>query len=181
MSKSAKDYIATNDFEGAFERYQNATSNRWKNHWFNTCIEIFKSCADWAKKYFLDPVTKILYKRREDIIYRCDPSDDRGNEKCYIIEIYKDDDFLYSKVGTTVMRTSKRMSNIMKEYSHKYGANKIIVNKVYDCGDMCAEGLESYIRAHYIKKNPKTFVSKDRFTIPFDLEEIELLAQNYLN
>jgi hypothetical protein len=46
MSKKSKAMcIATNDFEEAKERFENARSN-WKNHWFDCCQQIFNSCKD---------------------------------------------------------------------------------------------------------------------------------------
>ena len=57
MSKPTRiDYIRENDFEGARERFESA-NKRWKQHWFNVCVEIAEKAKDWLKKYILDPVT----------------------------------------------------------------------------------------------------------------------------
>ena len=42
MAKSSTAYINENDFEGAKVRFEQSTA-RWKQHWFDTCMEIFES------------------------------------------------------------------------------------------------------------------------------------------
>lgn len=59
--KSYDEYIRDNDFEGAKARFENARS-RWKNHWWDCLTEIYNTYKNWAKKYILDPVLKVVKK-----------------------------------------------------------------------------------------------------------------------
>jgi hypothetical protein len=72
----------------------------------------------------------------------------------------------------------------MKEHLRYYydnGVRGIQVTRLWDCGDMEAEGLESEFRAHYIKSYPGTFKKNDRFiNVEFDLEEADHIAASYL-
>ena len=61
MAKSMSDYVRTGDFEGCLERYYNAYKN-WKEHWFEGLEIIYNNCAEWAKKYVLDPIAKTVTK-----------------------------------------------------------------------------------------------------------------------
>lgn len=179
--KTYTDYVTTNDFEGAFDRFTQATK-RYKQYWFDCCVEIFSACADWAKHYVIDPVSKTIQKLTAKVEWECDVISGKGKELCYIISVYDaNNEFLFDKVGTTKMKVQTRMKGILKEYNKKMGASKIIVHRVFDCGEMSAEGLESYIRAYYIKKDSKSFLSKDRFTKPFEVDTIDRLANEFLN
>jgi hypothetical protein len=61
------------------------------------------------------------------------------------------------------------------------GCVRAIVHRVYDCGELPAEGLESYFRAKYIKKYPNSFKKNDRFINEFfDLMQADKIAEKYL-
>ena len=62
----------------------------------------------------------------------------------------------------------------------KIGCVKAVVDRVYDCGDIPAEGLESYFRAMYIRKYPESFKKIDRFMNEwFDLKEADEIVLKY--
>ena len=54
-TRSAKDYIKENDFEGAKERFEKS-ERRWRKHWYNTCLEIARKVRFWLRKYVFDPL-----------------------------------------------------------------------------------------------------------------------------
>lgn len=64
--KSQIDYIVTNDFEGAKQRFDNA-NKRWKKHWYETCLIIAKKVKDLFKKYIFDPINLTITKINEKL------------------------------------------------------------------------------------------------------------------
>ena len=82
-------------------------------------------------------------------------------------------------------KLSKENSQLKEELKSatytKMGCVRAVVNRVYDCGSLPAEGLESYFRAAYIKKYPESFKKNDRFISTFfDLAEADKIAATYL-
>jgi hypothetical protein len=53
--------------------------------------------------------------------------------------------------------------------------------RLWDVGDMPQEGLESALRAYFIKKFPKNYVTNDRFNLLIDLEEVDKIKALYLD
>lgn len=189
---SANYYIVNNDFEGAIERYE-TTSKNWLSHWWNVCETIYNNCADWAKKYILDPATMTIKKiagtvkrkfRRSKndskIIWNCPEFSEDWKEKFYLIELFDGNGKLvWSKIGTTTRAVIQRMREHLRYYA-KYGIETIRVNRVYNA-EFAAEGMESAFRAAYIKKFPGKFKKNDRFCeSEFDLTEADALAAEYL-
>lgn len=193
-SKSMEWYIMTNDFEGAKERLEN-TSPNWKKKWYSVCETIYNNCKDLAKKYILNPleytvtlIEKIVGKRKskfDDSILVADGVDllDNATQKCYLFTFFNDDDeMVCSKVGTTIRSVKQRLKEELKSKTYtQMGCVRAVVNRVYDCGDLPAEGLESYFRANYIKQFPDSFKKNDRFIDTFfDLKEADKIAEKYL-
>lgn len=194
--KSATDYISSNDFEGAKERLDTSTG-RWKGYWYKTCETIFNSCKEWAKQYILDPIGKTIHKiingktffpklRKEDISFSDECVIQNNNpdvQKCYLIEFFdEEDNSLCSKVGTTKRTVQQRLREELRSDTYKkMGAIRCVVHRVYDCGEIPAEGLESEFRAKYIRKYPHSFYKNDRFIKQtFDLAEADKIYKNYM-
>jgi hypothetical protein len=76
----------------------------------------------------------------------------------------------------------KRMREELSSPTYtRMGAVRAVVDRVYDCGNIPAEGLESYFRAEYIKQFPNSFKKNDRFiNEDFDLAQADEIAKNYL-
>jgi hypothetical protein len=193
MAKTMKDYINTNDFEGAVERLEH-TNKTWKNKWWETCLTIYNNCKEWAKQYTVDVIAKTFHKiknavsfklRKEDISLSKDcPSFNNGDrvQKCYLIEFFdKEGKTVCSKVGTTIRTIQTRIrEELNSETYKKMGAVSCLIHRVYDCGSYPAEGLESFFRAKYIKKFPDSFCKNDRFIKQvFDLEEADRIYAEY--
>ena len=102
-------------------------------------------------------------------------------QQLYLIRLLdKDGDLIYSKVGTTTRSTRSRMREHLRYY-YDNGVRGIQVTRLWNCGEMAAEGLESQFRAHYITAYPGTFKKNDRFiNVEFDLEEADRIAASYL-
>lgn len=192
MAKTMQDYINTNDFEGAVERFEK-TNKTWKNRWWETCLTIYHSCKEWAQKYTVDVVTRtfrkiknvVLKLKKENIVISDDcPIFDNAYsvQKCYLIEFFdENDNSVCSKVGTTIRTIQERIREELNSKTYKnMGAVRCLIHRVYDCGQYPAEGLESFFRAKYIKKFPDSFCAKDRFIkTVFDLEEADRICAEY--
>lgn len=187
--KSAEEYIEEGDFEGALERFKNANS-RWRNHWFDVCVTIFTKIKDFSKKYVIDTVRQTIEKIEkpkrvnwdERIKIECDLLDN-ASQKCYLFEFYNsENELVCSKVGTTTRKVIQRLKEEMRSKTYKkLDCVKAVVKRVYDCGDMPAEGAESYFRAYYIKQFPNSFKKNDRFMNEyFDFDFADKLMENYL-
>lgn len=196
MEHSRQYYIDNSDFEGAKARFEN-TSARWKSYWFSACEEIFNTCKEWAKKYVLDPAAKAIRKittikeiipkvRKTDISFSegcvIQNNEDR-TQKCYLIEFFdKDNNSICSKVGTTIRTVQQRIREELGSKTYKnMGAATCVIHRVYDCGNIPAEGLESFFRAKYIRKYPNSFYKNDRFICEkFDLAEADKIYTEYM-
>lgn len=196
MTHSRQYYIDNNDFEGAKERLDN-TNDRWRSHWYETCVEIFNACTEWSKKYVLDPIAKAVRKlttikvfapkvRNEDITFSegcvIQSNEDRA-EKCYLIEFFDENkNSICSKVGTTIRTIQQRVREELSSKTYKkMGAVSCVIHRVYDCKGIPAEGLESYFRANYIRKYPNSFCKNDRFICAkFDLAEADKIYSEYV-
>lgn len=193
---SKESYVENNDFEGAVERL-NSTSPRWKKDWFAVCEIIYENCAEWAKFYVLIPLEKTVRKllnvkdampkvRKTNVDFNVDCSTtglEERAQKCYLIEFFNEnDESVASKVGTTVRKVITRIREELNSDTYKnMGAVRCIIHRVYDCGTIPAEGLESFFRAMYIRKYPDSFCKNDRFIRQtFDLAEADRIAQQYL-
>lgn len=109
---------------------------------------------------------------------------ERLGEICYLFEFYNADNVLIcSKVGTTTRTIRQRLIEELRSKTYKdMGITNAVVNRVYECGNLPAEGLESLIRSEYIKKYPKSFKKNDRFIgEKFDFELCDKIAEDYLN
>lgn len=192
-NSSMATYIVLDDFEGAVERFLQ-TSARWKKAWFEVCEQIYNNNKEWAKKYILNPIdrsikklTKIIAKRKtkySETIQIAEGVDllDQAKEKCYLFTFFDENDNLVcSKIGTTTRTVIQRLKEELRSNTYKkIGCVKAVVNRVYDCGDIPAEGLESYFRAMYIRKHPESFKKNDRFMNEwFDLKEADEIVLKY--
>ena len=98
------------------------------------------------------------------------------------VELYNGLDNTAAKIGTTTRAVLKRLKEELQSKTYKeMGCVRAVINRVYDCGNLPAEGLESYFRATYIKRYPDSFKKNDRFISTFfDLTEADKIAEKYL-
>ena len=196
-NRKMEDYVNENDFLGAVERLNN-TNPTWRNRWYKVCETIYTNCREWAKEYILDPVAKAVHKlgsikqyapkvrKGDDIQVSADckiESNEDGTQKCYLIEFFNEDDIsVCSKVGTTVRKIQERIREELHSKTYQsMGAVRCVVHRVYNCGSIPAEGLESYFRAKYIRRYPNSFQKNDRFmNTTFDLVEADKICAKYL-
>lgn len=186
-------YDDRNDFEGAKERLE-TTSPAWKSRWFEVCERIFKRIPELATKYILCPAEKAIKEiakvstrktKNNTALFRTDDCPDlldEAKEKCYLFEFLNEKgESLCSKVGTTTRKVRQRLNEELRSDTYRnMGAVSVVIHRVYDCGDIPAEGLESFFRAEYIRKFPNSFKKNDRFiNEKFDLVEADKIAEKY--
>lgn len=189
MALTMQDYVINNDLEGAISRL-NTTTLRWYEKWFEVCKEIYNASKKWAKLYILDPIAKTIKKLVAlpktkkpgiDVAEGCS-LETAGTEKCYLIEFFdENDNSICSKVGTTTRTVLERIREELNSKTYKsMGAVRCVIHRIYDCGNIPAEGLESYFRAKYIRKYPESFKKNDRFiNEKFDLKEADCIFSEY--
>lgn len=190
-SIAQKKYIESNNLEGAYSRYVTAYRN-WKDHWWAVVEEIWNNCKEWAEQFVLDMKERTLTKVIKRAISKVIPSVavtvnpeqqdfPKGAELVYLIRLFdRDGELVWSKVGTTTRSIKARMSEHLRYY-RKYGVAELEVTRVWNCGDIPAEGLESHFRAIYMKKYPQAFRKNDRFAgVEFDLAEADKIVAEYL-
>lgn len=123
---------------------------------------------------------RLLHPEVPGIKFTC-PDDLADGEKFYLIRAFdKCGKRIFSKVGTTARTVIQRMKEHLKYYE-KLGVVEIIVDQIWNCGNIPAEGLESWFRAIYIRKWPDKFNKNDRFfDVDFDLDEAQMWYEKYL-
>ena len=173
------DYVSSNDFEGAKERFDNA-NKRWKPHWFEACEEIFNACKDWAKKYILDKVNKVILVIGEFITKR--RPKEEGTSNTYLIKMFDEvGNWVFTKIGKANV-IAKRMQGLLKHEYKRGGTVKIsnieIVKSYQLPNDDLAQVLENLMR-HYFRKTRK-FIPNDRFeAFEPTAEDLQVFENNY--
>lgn len=195
MSRSLREeMVMSNDFMGIYEKWENA-NNRWKKYWFEAFCEVREYCKQEVDKVFkiVTDTLEILYKKvRKKYSYDIELGEEiaeddflgKGVERVYLFEFFdKNHQLVCSKVGTTTRAVRQRLREELRSPTYKkMGCESVIVHRIYNCGSIPAEGLESIIRAEYIKKYPQSFKKNDRFiNEKFDFAECDRIVNNYLN
>ena len=171
-NKNWKWYVGHNDFEGAKQRFENAYKN-WKQHWFDTCVEIFNNSKEWAKKYILDPITLTI----EPIIQKTTKKQTKrhaGESHTYIIKMFNDcGKYVFLKNGKAD-DVSRRMRELSKQEYKRDGEQiaRVEVLKTYDfpSADL-AESFEKIVHNYLTKFFSR--IPNDRY------EPAELTTEQY--
>jgi hypothetical protein len=81
MAHSRQYYIDNNDFEGAKERLDN-TNDRWRSHWYETCVEIFNACSRDSQLVVVDCNPALLEEDllRKDSVWFAQKGTDNSTE-----------------------------------------------------------------------------------------------------
>lgn len=173
--------IKKQDIDFCYRKYLEKTN--WAGYWWDAVCEIFHSAQEFAKTYILDEVKGILTKIKYTIFENGVNCLDGCKNKCYLVKILDiHGNRLASKIGTTTeTTTSNRWKSWLKsETAKRMEAFSIKVERVYDCFDRPAEGLESLFRAKFIQLFPDAYVKNDRFfQVDFPLEEADKLYKEY--
>ena len=116
------------------------------------------------------------------IDFECPNDLGEDGEKFYLIRAFNEkNERIFSKVGTTIRSVLQRMKEHLSAYT-KLGIVRIVIDKVWDCGNLPAEGFESWFRAYYIRRWPEKFNKNDRFfDVDFDLDEAQEIFTKYVN
>lgn len=197
--KSYAKCVNENDFLSALENLETA-NGRWASHWYNCCMEIMENDPRWkaqfepdAEFYEFHPITahgktaqtnfhsiwfyngkEILTNGRVNLL-------DEADQKCYLFRFFDTEgNLVCSKVGTTTKPILIRIKSELREYE-KLNVVSCVIDRIYDCGHLPAEGMESKFRCEYIRRHPEAFRKNDRFfSVAFDLEEADRICSAYL-
>lgn len=177
-------------FETAKANMLNCKAYKEKQSWFAKALALWQkhptiqkvykfveSAKTYAQK-FIKIGLKRAYNLRADSIEWRDgvlPFAD-GVKQFYLVRLVdKNGDLVWAKIGTTIRATEKRMTEHLRNFK-KHGVVKVIVDRVWDCGDMFPEYFESAFRAYFMKaQGCKSYVPNDRFVHEFDLAEADRL------
>lgn len=200
--------IADNDLLYSYTKFR-TTNARWKNHWWDAVETIFHACADWAKEYILDPINRTLTKIDEKVIKpvrrRCREIeknkfilstdvpvesevdlalDVKGDEKGYLFWFKANNvkNGHFTKIGTSASSTCfQRLKDEVRYYNQRgLDVTKVVIKRIYNCGETPAEGFESFCRAKFIKAYPGTYHKNDRFFgVEIPVEEYDKLWKMY--
>lgn len=191
--------VANNDFLSALENLEHSTP-RWTAYWFDCCLEIMENDPHWKSQFERDPefcafhpitahgktaqtnFQSIWYYNGKEILTNgIVRLLDEAAQKCYLFRFFDSEgNLVCSKVGTTTKPVLIRIKSELREYE-KLDVTTCVIDRVYDCGQLPAEGMESYFRAEYIRRHPTAFRKNDRFfSVAFDLEEADRICSNYL-
>lgn len=134
-------------------------------------INKFKNLLDKAKNTFYHITQKVKSITQA------------GKQLVYLFKFYgADDELICSKVGTTIRLPETRLREEISYYrKHDIPVERAEICSVIDCGDLPAEGAESYTRAYYIKKYPNNFKKNDRFfRVDIETRTFNKLVNEYL-
>ena len=181
-------------FEEAQANMLTAKAYKDKQSWFAKALALWQKhptiqkvwkFVESAKTYaakFIRIGSKRGYNRRSDSIEWRDgvlPFAD-GVKQFYLIRLMdKNGKMIWAKIGTTERATEKRMGEHLRNFK-KNGVVKVIVDRVWNCGDMIPDYYESAFRAYFMRvQGYKAFVKNDRFLNEFDLTEADRLFDEW--
>lgn len=185
--------LALTLMDSYYERMQNCSSTSGRNYNFKKMLNLYEQFPSVREvwEYFADAyrIVKRFVKRVVSAVIpsvgvtvdKADTQYPEGSQLVYLVRLLdREGELIWSKVGTTTKTIKKRMAEHLRYY-RKYGVFEVQVTRVWNCGDIDAEGAESLFRSHCIKKYPGTFRKNDRFAgVEFDLEEADKIVENYL-
>ena len=190
--KSIQACIDTNDIDEAYTRFKacSKTVNRWEKVWWEAVKTIYYNCKEFLQEYVLDEVNHLLTKikavvNRKRQTYGQIEFDksflDLKGEQCYLFKFYdKDGKFLCTKIGTTTRDFLTRCKEEIRYYKeHGHTTGRVLVERVVNTKEV-AEGLESFLRAYFIKYYPDKFRKNDRFFgVDIDAKLFDKLEKMY--
>ena len=172
--------------EVAYSNLQNRPTSSGRSYWFHKMLALYNVSKAIQKVWNYIESARLLVNRfikraSATIVYKVEHNYPNGAQLVYLIRLLDEKGkLIWSKVGTTARAIDIRMREHLRYYK-KAGAARVEVNRIYNCGELPAEGLESEFRAKYMRKYPNTFQKNDRFTsVEFDLIEADEIARNYL-
>lgn len=87
----------------------------------------------------------------------------KGEEAIYFFKFYGNEGLTFNKIGTSAKDVVGRLRDEIGDYSKKFDIVRVEVHRIRSCNGMPAEGMESQLRADFIKAYPQAFRKNDRF------------------
>lgn len=115
-SDSKTNLIKTNNLEMCYTKFCNARSN-WKEHWWDGVVTIYNNSTEWATKYALDLVNRILIPLVQKLKKAISKKGD-GTSNVYLIKMFDSlGRYVYLKAGKANV-VSTRLARLAK-YHYK--------------------------------------------------------------
>ena len=168
-----------------FEHYDDINIKRMQVVYLNFLKKTYKEIAkitDYAVSTVRSYCSKFCYLLEEAKNFFNNITYYEGSNKCYLFKFFKDNRIIFSKIGTTVRSVETRFNEVCKTYLNKgIDFDTAEIDAVVDCPLVPPEGVESYIRASFIKKYPHSYVKNDRFAkIDIPTSDFVKIANEYL-
>ena len=182
---SYREFVLNGDFISSKCKLE-SSNNRWKQYWFDCCVEISEIYTEFKEQYSFDEEHLVIVKIEKNIITSKKIGNPHNyelnvqNNYFYLIKFYdENDNFLRSKVGTTTRTLNKRFNELLGKNTPytRMGATKIIVDKIYSTIDN-PEGIENYLKGILMLDYTKT--GNDQFIEDIDWEDYDKIIQDYL-
>ncbi len=176
----------------ALEKYEETETKRMQIvylHKYNFSIEEIAKYTGYAIstiKSYINKFSDLLEKACKTfyhITQKVKSTIQAGKQLVYLFKFYDaDKNLICSKVGTTIRLPEQRLKEEIRYYKkHNMPVESAEICSVIDCGELPAEGAESYTRAYFIKKHPKQFKKNDRFfNINIGTRTFNKLVNEYL-
>jgi hypothetical protein len=167
-SESKIDLIKTNNLEMCYTKFRNARSN-WKEHWWDGVVTIYNNSADWATKYALDLVNRILIPLVQKLKKAVAKKGD-GTSNVYLIKMFDNlGRYVYLKAGKANV-VSTRLADLAK-YHYKredvqIGSVELICSWNLPNSHL-AESFEQLLHSYLSERF--RHVPNDRYVPPCDL------------
>lgn len=190
MGKSVENILKTCDFEAVLRYYAMCKSLDAKARWVDVALQIQTVDPSITKGYKIsrkeNSITEKFPSAKTDWTQFIDTQGidllDSAKEKVYLFRFYDSHyNFVCSKVGTTTRKVLQRLREELSSDTYKkLDCTYAIIDRVYNCSERPAEGLESFIRAEYIRLHPGAFKKNDRFmNVIFDFPAVDALVETY--
>lgn len=182
----------TQQMDTAISEMNSAPTPYYRRKYFKIALDLYNNHPSIQRAWeYIEHAYYIVDRfRRKAMVWvapsKCIDLDDivpfeKGTNQVYIVYFYGEDgQIIYSKPGTTTRFIKDRIKEELTAY-RKSGVCSARLMRLWNCGEMPPEGLESILRAHCIKKYPGTFVKNDRFAgVCIDLDDADRLTRDYL-
>ena len=183
VKMTRNEYLAQNDLLGAYQRFED-TISRWKDYWWEAVEEIFHKSAEWAQRFLLDPVERLLRRiprkrspaldAEKRLTYKVEA------EGCgaYIVEHFNSNgERLWIKCGKANDVKQRLVQHFKVDYKGEAESGTVL--GWFSCKNSNhALSMENVIRDYFETKG-FALLGKDRFPTLSELtaEDVQILSQ----
>ena len=178
--------LVLSEMDCYYERMNACESTSGRSYNFKKMLALYEQyeCIRSVWNYVSEAyrIVKRFVKKTAEAILQKEKESSEKRQLFYLVRFLDSNgNLIWSKIGTTTRSIKERMKEHMRKYKKQgFDVATCDVQKVWDCGKIPAEGLESEFRASYVRRFPNLYVKTDRFKMEFDYQEAEQIVLNYL-